>query len=58
MRIRFIAAVAMLLLLTGSTAFAQGLVVETQSNSAQAASWLAGAQVGHNWQSGSLVYGI
>lgn len=58
MKIRLIAVVAMLLLLPGSTAFAQALIVGTQSNSGQAASWLAGAQVGHNWQSGSLVYGI
>jgi outer membrane immunogenic protein len=60
MKVRLIAAVAMLLLLLpGSTAFAQILITGTQSNSAgQAASWLAGAQAGHNWQTGSLVYGI
>jgi outer membrane immunogenic protein len=57
MKVRLIAAVAMLLLLPGSTAFAQVLIAN-QSNSGQAASWLAGVQAGHNWQSGSLVYGI
>jgi outer membrane immunogenic protein len=58
MKARLIAAVAMLLVLSGSTAFAQALITATQSNSGQAASWLAGVQAGHNWQSGSLVYGI
>jgi hypothetical protein len=28
------------------------------SNSASASSWLAGAQAGYNWQSGSVVYGL
>jgi outer membrane immunogenic protein len=28
------------------------------SNSSSSSSWLAGAQAGYNWQSGSLVYGI
>jgi len=46
----------LLLLLPGSAAYAQFFV--NGMNSGHAASWLAGIQAGHNWQSGAFVYGI
>ncbi len=54
MKVRLI--IAALLLLAPETAFAQFFV--TASNSGHAASWLAGVHAGHNWQSGSFIYGI
>jgi outer membrane immunogenic protein len=52
-----VAAIAAMLSLSGSAAFAQPFLV-FGSNSGHGASWLAGIQAGHNWQSGSFVYGI
>jgi outer membrane immunogenic protein len=46
------------LLLTPAFAAAQAIVPASGSNSANASSWMAGAQAGYNWQRGSLVYGL
>ena len=62
---KIIVAIGLLFALPGS-AFAQRLpppvptitAVMSGSGSASASSWLAGAQAGYNWQSGSLVYGL
>src|SRR5581483_6520700 len=58
MKIKIIAAVAALLLASGSAAFAQLPTPSTGTNSGSTSSWVAGIQAGHNWQSGSVVYGI
>lgn len=58
MKAKFIIAIAALFLLP-ELAFAQPVPVAAfGSNSASASSWLAGAQAGYNWQSGSVVYGV
>jgi outer membrane immunogenic protein len=59
MKLRIVAAIAALLAIPVSSAFAQG-VPPTQfgSASASAGSWLAGAQAGYNWQQGVWVYGV
>jgi outer membrane immunogenic protein len=57
MKIKIVAAVAASLSLPGSTAFAQ-LATSTGAGSGSSSSWLAGVHAGHNWQSGSVVYGI
>jgi outer membrane immunogenic protein len=57
MKIKIVAAVAALLILPGSAAFAQ-VVSSTGAGSGSSSSWLAGVHAGHNWQSGSVVYGI
>lgn len=62
---KIIVAIGLLFALPGS-AFAQRppppvptiTAVMSGSGSASASSWLAGAQAGYNWQSGSLVYGL
>jgi outer membrane immunogenic protein len=59
MKPKIIVAIAALLAVGGSSsASAQGLAVDSGSNSASAASWLGGAQAGYNWQRSSLVYGL
>jgi outer membrane immunogenic protein len=60
MKLKIIVAVAALLAVTGSSVFAQPLPPTTAngSNSASASSWVAGGQVGYNWQRGSWVYGL
>lgn len=50
-------AVAVGLLLSESAAFAQ-CAPSNGANSARASSWVAGAQVGYNWQQGAIVYGL
>jgi outer membrane immunogenic protein len=57
MKIKIVAAVAALLMLPGSAAFGQ-IVTSTGAGSGSSSSWLAGVHAGHNWQSGSVVYGI
>jgi outer membrane immunogenic protein len=58
MKARIVVAIAALLVLP-ELAFAQPAPGPAfGSNSASASSWLAGAQAGYNWQSGSVVYGI
>jgi outer membrane immunogenic protein len=56
MKIRIVAAVAALLMLPGSAAVAQTL--NTGAGSGSSSSWVAGIHAGHNWQSGSVVYGF
>jgi len=60
MKIRTIVAIAALLAVPESSAFAQVLVIPPSvgSASASAAGWLAGAQLGYNWQRQSFVYGL
>jgi outer membrane immunogenic protein len=60
MKIKTIVAIAALLAVPESSAFAQMLIPPTLSvsNSVSAAGWLAGAQLGYNWQSQSFVYGL
>jgi outer membrane immunogenic protein len=57
--IAVIAAIVTLLVLPGF-AFAQALIFApgSASNSASASSWVAGGQVGYNWQRGPWVYGL
>jgi outer membrane immunogenic protein len=59
MKAKIIVPIGALLMLPG-LAFAQvpAFTPALGSNSASASSWLAGAQAGYNWQSGSVVYGI
>lgn len=60
MKTKIIVAIAALLALP-ELAIAQPAPAPTPafgSNSADASSWLAGAQAGYNWQRGSVVYGI
>jgi len=57
MKTKFIAAIAALLLLP-APAFTQALTPGGASSSASASSWVAGGQVGYNWQQGLWVYGI
>jgi outer membrane immunogenic protein len=47
-----------MLSLSGSVAFAQGFGPWNGANSGSATGWVAGIHAGHNWQSGSSVYGI
>lgn len=57
-KISIIAAVACLL---SEAAFAQApptFSLSSGSNSADASSWVAGARLGHDWQYGTLVYGV
>jgi outer membrane immunogenic protein len=56
MKVRIVAAVAALLMLPGSAAVAQTL--NTGAGSGSSSSWVAGIHAGHNWQSGSVVYGF
>jgi outer membrane immunogenic protein len=59
MKIKTIVAIAALLAVPESSAFAQFLIAtENGSNSASASGWLAGAQLGYNWQRQSFVYGL
>lgn len=60
MRIKTIVAIAALLAVPESSVFAQVPVIPPSvgSASASAAGWLAGAQLGFNWQSQSFVYGL
>jgi len=58
MKPKTIFTLAMLLVLAGSAAFAQGVTTSTGSVSGSASSWLAGAQAGYNWQRGQVVYGL
>jgi outer membrane immunogenic protein len=59
MKIKTIVAIAALLAVPESSAFAQFLpVTVTGANSASADGWLAGAQLGYNWQNQSFVYGL
>lgn len=57
MKLKVVIAIAALFALPLS-AFAQGATSAGASNSASASSWVAGGQVGYNWQSGSWVYGL
>jgi outer membrane immunogenic protein len=58
MKTRIVAALAVVLALPGS-AFAQVLISSgSASNSAHASSWVAGGQLGYNWQTGPWVYGL
>jgi outer membrane immunogenic protein len=58
MKARLLGALAALFAIQ-ATAFAQVQVITGgASNSASASSWVAGAQVGFNWQSGPWVYGV
>lgn len=59
MKAKIFVPIGALLILPG-LAFAQvpAFAPALGSNSASASSWLAGAQAGYNWQSGSVVYGI
>ena len=57
MKSRIFAAIAAVLLWSGS-AFAQGPATATGSASGSGSSWVAGIHAGHNWQSGTFVYGI
>jgi outer membrane immunogenic protein len=60
MKIKTIVAIAALLAVPQSSAFAQQLPPRTASgaSSASASSWLAGAEMGYNWQNGAVVYGL
>jgi outer membrane immunogenic protein len=60
MKIKAIVAIAALLAVPASSAFAQILVIPPSigSASASAAGWLDGAQLGYNWQRQSFVYGL
>ncbi len=58
MRARIIIAIAAMLVMSTSSAFAQALVFGNGSNSASATSWVGGAHAGYNWQNNSWVYGI
>jgi len=59
MKTKAIAAIAALLLVSGSTAQAQVLFgTAAGANSATATSWLAGVRAGNNWQNGSFVFGL
>jgi outer membrane immunogenic protein len=60
MKLKAIIAVAVLLVLPASSAFAQlpPVTTSTGSVSGSASSWLAGAQAGYNWQRGQFVYGL
>jgi outer membrane immunogenic protein len=53
-----IVAIAALLAVSETSAFAGFLPMSVGSNSASAAGWLAGAQLGYNWQRESFVYGL
>jgi len=57
MKLKTIVAIAAFLTIPGS-ALAQGVVSGGASNSASASSWVAGGQVGYNWQRGMWVYGL
>jgi outer membrane immunogenic protein len=57
MKPRLLAAIAVLLAVSGSSAFAQVLSASA-AVSGSASSWLAGAQAGYNWQSNAVVYGV
>jgi len=57
MKAKIVVALSALLVLP-EFAFAQVLAPAFGSNSSSASSWLAGAQAGYNWQSGSVVYGV
>jgi outer membrane immunogenic protein len=58
MKIKTIVAIAALLAVPASPAFAQFLPPSVGSASASASGWLAGAQLGYNWQRQSFVYGL
>jgi outer membrane immunogenic protein len=57
MKAKIAVAISALLVLP-EVAFAQVPTPALGSNSTSASSWLAGAQAGYNWQSGSVVYGV
>ncbi|MGO9359010.1 MAG: outer membrane protein [Xanthobacteraceae bacterium] len=54
--LKLVAALAASLALPGATVANE--LLRTQTGTASASSWLAGAVAGYNWQQGSLVYGI
>jgi outer membrane immunogenic protein len=59
MKIKILVAVAALLTVWVSSAFAQVLPqTVTGTASASASSWVAGAEAGYNWQQGPWVYGL
>jgi outer membrane immunogenic protein len=59
MKIKILLAVAALLAVSGSSAFAQGLPTPVVTSlSASASSWVAGGEAGYNWQQGAWVYGL
>jgi len=59
METKIIAAIAALLLISGSTAHAQFPTgTAAGANSANATSWLAGIRAGNNWQNGSFLFGL
>ena len=58
MKMKIIAAIAVMLAISVSSASAQALVFGNGSNSASASSWVGGAHAGYNWQSNSWVYGV
>jgi hypothetical protein len=53
-----IVAIAAMLTVLESQAFAQALPPLTGSGSASATGWVAGGQLGYNWQRDSFVYGL
>jgi outer membrane immunogenic protein len=57
MKTKIIVLIAALAAVPGS-ALGQGVVSGGASNSASASSWVAGGQVGYNWQRGAWVYGL
>src|SRR5579863_2043133 len=59
MKTRMVIAVAGLLMLPEvATSARLNFPPSAASNSASSDSWLAGAQMGYNWQQGSFVYGL
>jgi outer membrane immunogenic protein len=58
MKIKTVIAVAALFATPASSAFAQLLPPSTGSGSASATGWVAGGQLGYNWQRDSFVFGL
>lgn len=56
MKMKIIVAIAAMLVISASSAFAQ--VLGNGSDSASASSWVGGGHAGYNWQSNSWVYGV
>ena len=57
MRMKVLVVVAAVLAIP-ELALAQAVIPGVGSTSGSASGWLAGAQAGYNWQSGSVVYGL
>lgn len=58
MKLKIILTAAALLAIPAPSAFAQQPFFDSGANSANASSWVVGAQAGYNWQRGPIVFGV